>query len=171
MPRAEFKDRYITTYFSTPEEKQFWEEFAKAHGATLSKLIHEALATLKQQESVQPRPDKIKELEALKEELQTARRELKLREELLKRYESELYRIRHAGFEAGSSEREGSRRHDLDLIQLLKTGKTLDSSEILEGLGIDPNDNKALKLVWGQLESLQKYNLVHETRFGWRWSK
>jgi hypothetical protein len=171
MPREDYNERTFTTYFDTPEEKRFWEKFAEDHGKSLSGLILEALAVLRDKESIHPKPNIIKETKNLKDDLWEARQELKLKGELIQRYESELYKIRHAGFEKVLPEGDGSRRYDLDLLQLLKAGKTLDSHGILAGLGIDANDKEAARLVWNQLESLQKYGLVHETRFGWRWGR
>lgn len=171
MVRPEFKDRFITTYFGTREEKKYWESFAEDRGKSLSRLIPEALAALKDRETSLPRPDLLAEIESLKEELRECKHELKIREELLRRYESELYKIKHAGFEEDAMGMEIARRYDLHLIQLLKSGKTLEGSDILASLGIGQDDRESANLVWKQLENLQKFGLVHETRFGWKWSR
>jgi hypothetical protein len=64
---------------------------------------------------------------------------------------------------------EGTRRHDQELIKILKRGKTLEGYLILKELGIDPGETEAVKLVDNQLESLRRFGLVEETAGGWRW--
>jgi hypothetical protein len=66
---------------------------------------------------------------------------------------------------------EGSRRHDEELIKILKKGKAIEGYAILEKLGIDPRDTEAAKLVNNQLESLRRFSLVEEDANGWRWIK
>jgi hypothetical protein len=170
MPRPKYKDRYASYYFDTKEEKLFWEKFAKERGTSLSNLIPEALAALRDRDSSLPRPDLLKENELMKEELRKASRELKLKDSLIQKYESELYKTQQSEFQEVTPEGEVSRRYDLSLVKLLKSGKTYDSQAILTNLGIDPNDGKIVRLIWNQLEALQKYELVHETQFGWKWS-
>ncbi len=66
---------------------------------------------------------------------------------------------------------EGTRRHDQELINVLKRGKALEGYTILKELSIDPGDTEAVKLVNNQLESLRRFGLVEETGNGWRWIK
>ena len=166
MPREEFKNRYLSAYFSTEREKIFWENFAKEKGTTLSKLVIEGLAMLRDKDLVNPRPDLIKENDALKTELKKIKYELKITSELLRKYETEVYKARHAGFKALNIKESEFRRYDLDLVKLLKSGKTFNSEELLESLHIDPNDIEASSLVWNQLAALETFGLVVETRLG-----
>jgi hypothetical protein len=85
--------------------------------------------------------------------------------------ESELYRMRHAGFSTVRPQGQGSRQYDMALIQVLQDGKTLDISEILVSLGVDPNNLAVTDLIWKQLMSLEEYGLIQETKSGWKWSK
>jgi hypothetical protein len=66
---------------------------------------------------------------------------------------------------------EGTRRHDQELINVLKRGKALEGYTILKELSIDPGETEAVKLVNNQLESLRRFGLVEETANGWRWIK
>lgn len=171
MPRDEYKNRYASVYFGTQEEKLFWEKFAQERGTTLSNLIFEGLSSLRDRETATPRPDLIKENEALRDELRQVRSELKLKSELLRRYEDENYKLRFADFESVDP-RSGSRKFDAELIKLLKRNKkTLNSSGILDALGIDSRDMQAVKLIRNQLESLLRFGLVTENSSGWRWAK
>jgi len=66
---------------------------------------------------------------------------------------------------------EGTRRHDEDLIKVLRHRKSVEGYAILKELGVDPRDTEAVKLVNNQLESLRRFGLVEETGTGWRWIK
>lgn len=171
MPREEYRNRYASVYFSTQEEKQFWDSFAQERGTTLSNLIFEGLSSLRDREISSPRPDLIKENESLRDEIRQVRAELKLKSELLRRYEDENYKLRFADFESVELQ-SGSRKFDIELIKLLKENKkTFNSSDILDTLGIDSRDIQAVKLVRNQLESLQRFGIITENSYGWRWVK
>ena len=71
MPPKAFAGRYISVYLDTREEKTFWEEKAKEHGTTLSKLVFEGLETLRTRIESKPRPDLLKENELLKPTFRT----------------------------------------------------------------------------------------------------
>jgi hypothetical protein len=70
MPRRNLNGREFSKYFNTPEEKIFWQEFAKGHGKSLNALIDEALAELRDKESAPVRPDLTRETKELKRDLQ-----------------------------------------------------------------------------------------------------
>ena len=172
MPPKQFVGRYISVYFDTREEKTFWEEKAKEHGTTLSKLVFEGLETLRTKIESKPRPDLLKENESLKEKIAKIEREIRLQTNLIEKYESELYRVQHAGFKELTPAGEGMRSYDLNLIQLLKSSKkVLDSKTLLVSLKIDPSDLAATRLVRNQLEALQRYGLAKENSSGWTWTK
>jgi hypothetical protein len=171
MPREEYRNRYTSVYFGTQEEKLFWEKFAQERGTTLSNLIFEGLSSLRDKETAKPRPDLIKENEDLRDELRQVRSEIKLKSELLHRYEDENYKLRFANFESVDPH-SGSRKFDVELIKLLKgKNKTFNSGDILDALGIDSHDIQSVKLVRNHLESLLRFGLVTENSSGWRWSK
>jgi len=93
--------------------------------------------------------------------------ELKLKSLPLERQETELYKLR---FESFGNEREtGTRAMDVELVKILKRGRTLSGNEILKELNIDPRDSEAVKLVRNQLDTLQRYGLARETQRGWQW--
>lgn len=172
MPPKAFVGRYISVYFDTREEKTFWEEKAREHGTTLSKLVFEGLETLRTKIETKPRPDLLKENESLKEKIARTEREIHLQANLIEKYESELYRARYAGFQEITPKGEGQRAYDLNLIQLLKSSKkTLDSKALLASLKIDPQDMAATRLVRNQLEALQRYGLAKQDSSGWKWMK
>ena len=164
------KNRYIDVYLPSGAAKKQWEEDAKKAGLPLSKFVFEAVEAFRSVKDERPRSDFIKELAEIKEGAQKLRADLKLKNMLLEKLEAEVYKARYDSFkevELG----EGSRRHDEELIKILKHGKTIEGYAILKELGIDPRDTEAVKLVNNQLESLRRFGLIEEDANGWRWVK
>jgi hypothetical protein len=95
---------------------------------------------------------------------------LKLKNLLLEKLESEVYKARYDSFKEVEM-CEGIRHHDEDLIKVLRRRKAMEGYAILKELGVDPHDTEAVKLVNNQLESLRRFGLVEETGTGWRWIK
>jgi hypothetical protein len=166
MPRKEYRDRYTSVYFSSPEEMAKWEAKAKEYGVTLPRMIGEALNGLDNQ--AKPRPDLIQKVSALEDEVTRLRNELRLKSVLIEKYEADLFRLQNAGF-AELDPEDGARRYCQKLIALLKDGKIHDSEDIFSGLNIDPRDSEACRLVQNQLLSLERHGLIAETAMGWKW--
>ena len=164
------KARYINVYLPSEAAKLQWEEDANEAGIPLSCFVFEAVEAFRASKEETPRSDFIKELAEAKEELQKLRSEMKLKNLLLEKLEGEVYKARYDSFnevEMG----EGTRRHDEDLIKVLRGRKSMEGYAILQELGVDPRDTEAVKLVNNQLESLRRFGLVEETGTGWRWIK
>jgi len=89
---------------------------------------------------------------------------------LLEKLEAEVYKARYEGFKEVEIGK-GTRRHDEDLIKVLKRGKAVEGYALLKELGIDPRDTDVVRLVNNQIESLRRFGLVEETANGWRWIK
>jgi hypothetical protein len=164
------KARYVDVYLPSEAAKQQWEEDAKKAGIPLSRFVFEAVEAFRASKKETPKLDFVKELAETKEELQKLRSELKLKNLLLEKLEGEVYKARYDSFkevELG----EGTRRHDEELIKVLRRRKSMEGYAILKELGVDPRDTEAVKLVNNQLESLRRFGLVEETGTGWRWIK
>ena len=164
------KARYINVYLPSEAAKQQWEKDAKEAGIPLSRFVFEAVEAFRTSKKEAPRADFVKELAETKEELQKLRSELKLKNLLLEKLEDEVYKARYDSFKEVEIS-EGTRRHDEDLIKVLRRRKSLEGYAILKELGVDPRDTEAVKLVNNQLESLRRFGLVEETGTGWRWIK
>jgi len=160
-------DRYVNVYLPSKDDKQRWEAAAKGKGLTLSKFIFGTVESVLSGKEETPRYELVQELSDLKVEVQKLSSELKMKNLLLEKLEAEIYKTRYASF--GEPDHEGIRRHDEELIALLKQGKAFDGNVILRKLGIDPRDSEAVKLVSNQLETLSRFGLVKETSAGWRW--
>lgn len=170
MVAPSLKARYVDVYLPSEATKRQWEEDAKKAGIPLSRFVFEAVEAFRVAKEEKPRSDFVKELAEVKEEVQKLRNELKLKNMLLEKLEGDVYKARYESFkeiEIG----EGTRRHDEDLIKILKRGKAIEGYAILKELGIDPRDTEAVKLVDNQLESLRRFGLVEEKSIGWRWIK
>ena len=102
--------------------------------------------------------------------MQKLHSELKMKTLLLEKLEADVYKGRYASFQEAQMG-EGTRRHDEELIKILRRGKAIEGYSILKQLGIDPGDTEAVKLVNNQLDSLRRFGLVEETASGWRWIK
>ncbi len=164
------KARYINVYLPSEAAKLQWEEDAKEAGIPLSRFVFESVEAFRASKKETPRSDFIKELAEAKEELQKLRSELKLKNLLLEKLEGEVYKARYDSFKEVEMG-EGTRRHDEDLIKVLRHSKSMEGYAILMELSVDPRDTEAVKLVNNQLESLRRFGLVEETGTGWRWIK
>jgi len=96
-----------------------------------------------------PRSDLVRELAEAKEEAQKLRSELKMKTLLLEKLEADIYKARYSNFQEVEMG-EGTRRHDQELINILKRGKALEGYSILKELAIDPGETEAVKLVNNQ---------------------
>jgi hypothetical protein len=164
------KARYVDVYLPSENAKLEWEEDAKKSGLPMSKFVFAAVEAFRAAKDETPRSDMVRELAETKEESQKLRSELKMKTLLLEKLEADLYKARYANFQEVVMD-EGTRRHDKELINVLKRGKALEGYTILKKLSIDPGETEAVKLVNNQLESLRRFGLVEETANGWKWIK
>jgi tRNA nucleotidyltransferase/poly(A) polymerase len=164
------KARYVDVYLPSEKSKHEWEEEAKKAGLPMSKYVFEAVEAFRAAKDETPKSEIVKELAESKEEAQKLRSELKMKTLLLEKLEADVYKVRYASFQEVQMG-EGTRRHDEELIKILRHGKALEGYSILKELGIDPMDTQAVKLIDNQLESLRRFGLVEETANGWRWIK
>ena len=162
------KSRYVYLYLPSAEEKARWYDLAKKAKAPLSKFVIEIVENaLADDAEFKPRGELTKEISALRKEAKELRDELKLKNVVLDKYETELKRYRSAAFLDESFE--GTRAHNKELIELLRRGGTIDSYKILEALGIDPKDSELVKAISHQLEDMEAYGMIASTSKGWKW--
>jgi hypothetical protein len=164
------KSRYVDVYLPSEEAKREWEAEAKKAGLPMSKFVFEAVEAFRTAKDEPPKFEMVKELADAKEEVQKLRSELKMKTLLLEKLEADVYKARYADFQEVQLG-EGTRRHDEELIKILRRGKPIEGYSILKQLGIDPADTEAVKLVNNQLDSLRRFGLVEETANGWKWIK
>jgi hypothetical protein len=164
------KARYVDVYLPSENAKLEWEGEAKKAGLPMSKFVFAAVEAFRTARDDTPRSEIVRELAEAKEEAQKLRSELKMKTLLLEKLEADVYKARYSNFQEVEMG-EGTRRHDQELITILKRGKTLEGYSILKELAIDPGETEAVKLVNNQLESLRRFGLLEETAKGWKWIK
>jgi len=167
MARKEYRGRTATVYLPAGEILTAWQNEAKQGGATISEYIFEMVEKARRPAEDQPRPDLVRENSDLKTLNRKLEQEVNLLKANMEILQAEVYKQRFAGFEQVDAP--GMHSYDKALIDMLKRGKILDSQEILSGLGINPRDSQAVKLVSNQLEELKRFGLVSESIQGWRW--
>jgi hypothetical protein len=162
------KSRYVYLYLPSAEDKERWGKLAAEVGVPLTKFVIEIVENALLEESeFKPRAEMIKELGSLRDEVRKLRDDLKLKNIVIDKYESELKRYRSATFLEGGFE--GTREYGQELIELLKRKTVIDNYKVLEELGIDPREADLVKAVSSQLDNLEAYGLVESTSRGWRW--
>jgi hypothetical protein len=167
MPRPEQVQFLI--YPPSKELIEEWRAASKDHGTSLNNYIIEMVEKSRHLENSNERPNLAKEVSELKEENANLHNELRLKELILQKYESELYKLRHEAF--FDADQRDQREYDEKLVIALKRGRTMSERDIYSELGIDPRDSEAAKLVSNQLKGLMRYKLVEETSLGLRWIK
>jgi len=164
------KSRYVYLYLPSQADKARWEKLAEDAKTPLSKFIIEIVESALSEDAVlKPRGELMKEISGLAQENKELRDELRLKNVVIDRYEDELKRYRSAAFL--DSDFDGVRKHQKELVDLLKKGGTYDSYRILEALGIKPTDSDLVKAVSSQLEDLEAYGMIESTSKGWKWKK
>jgi len=162
------KSRYIWLYCRSKAQKDEWQALAGKVNTPLSvwctSIIEERIA---EDEDHRPRHKIVKELESLKADNKALRDDLRQKEVVLQRYEAELRRYRAEPFQTEAFK--GVRTFSKELVDILKARSRVGSYEILELLGIRPDESQAIKAVSKQLEELEKFNLVKADGKGWQW--
>lgn len=162
------KSRYIWLYCRSKAQKEEWQALAEKADTPLSvwctSIIEERIA---EDEDHRPRHKIVKELESLKADNKALRDDLRQKEVVLQRYEAELRRYRAEPFQTEAFK--GVRTFSKELVDILKARSHVGSYEILELLGIRPDESQAIKAVSKQLEELEKFNLVKADGKGWQW--
>jgi hypothetical protein len=162
------KSRYVYLYLPSAVDKARWESLAKEAGVPLSKFVIEVFENALAEESdFKPRGELVKEVGRLRSENKELGDDLKQKKIVLDKYETELKRYRSEAFIEDKFE--GVRKYSKELISILKSGSVTDSYNLLERLGIDPNNTDLVKAMSKQLEELEGFGLVTSTQRGWRW--
>jgi hypothetical protein len=167
MPRPE-QVQYLI-YPPSKELIEEWRAASKERGTSLNNYIIEMVEKSRHLENNNPRPDLSRENSELKEENRKLRDDLRIKELILEKYESELYKVRYGTF--SDLDKQGQRGFDEKLVVALKRGRMMSDRDIYSELGIDPRDAEAVRLVSNQLKGLLRYGLIEETPRGWRWIK
>jgi predicted nuclease with TOPRIM domain len=163
------KSRYVYLYLPTVEDKKRWQSLADEAGVPLSKFVIEVVeSSLTDQSDFKPRGELVKEIGKLRTENKELRDDLKQKKIVLEKYENELKRYRSEAFLEDKFE--GVRKYNKEIMAILKRGGVVDSYELLEELGINPQEADTVRAVSKQLEDLESYGLLTSTKRGWKWA-
>ena len=172
LPKTEtIKERTVYVYLPSLEMIQDWRKRSEAAKTSLSRFVidrvEDAIRRDEGEEGYLSRLELVKRLKKVEEELKELANENRMLKKLVENQEIELRRYRSEPFLA--KDFEGTRRYDQELIELLKSGKSYSSEEILARLGIDRGNVDLAKALNNQLELLEAYGLVAYSGRGWRW--
>ena len=166
MPGREYNGRTVQVIFPSSHFFQKWKDKAKSSKISLSKWIFE---TVEASESEEPRePTIIQDQVALKDENRKLRRQLTEKEIIIERLETETFKLKHESF---LRDLPGEKSYSIKLIEVLKSGGTWSSKDLLAEMAISVDDMKAMKIMTNQLYALQDFGLVRESNNGkgWTW--
>jgi hypothetical protein len=162
------RSRYIWLYLPSKADKERWQALAEKAQTPLSgfciSIIEEKLA---EEDGGVPRQKVMKEMETLKAENKVLRDEMRQKEIVIERYEAELRRYRSEPFL--HDDYKGVRPFSEELAKILKERGHVDGYQLLDLLGIKPNEAETIKAVSKQLEELEAYGLVKTNGKDWQW--
>lgn len=165
MPPAGYEGRALMIYFSSKKELNDLID-AASKARVSSSMFAQEMIRLGMDQPKSPRGDPEGSAQA-REEISRLRRELKEKNALMEKMESEIFALRHQGF--ATDRLVGQLDLSNDLIEFLQTGKTYRSNEIMKALGIDAKNIDAIKALAGQLHALEDLKLLEESQRGWKW--
>jgi hypothetical protein len=171
VKNKQLTDRSIYVYPPTVEMAQEWKSLADKANVSISKFVLEHVEnSLKQEEDRKGYASSANLLKQLNEKDEQIAK-LTQDNRLLKMLADNLDRgLKHYRAQPFLDDKfEGVRKYDKELVELLKTDKTIDSDRLLKQLGINPKDTDLVKAINKQLHALNAYGLVEPTARGWRW--
>jgi len=163
------KDRRVDVYLDTLERKEKWKGLAEEEDESLSKFVQQCVEYAIEQggpdfSELGKRAKKIQELE---EEVRDLRKEVKQKDMVIERLESDLKRYRMEPFL--EEDFDGVREFDQELIEIIKGTDRITSEDLIRRLDIDQTDQDLMKAINSQLQQLESYGLIAHTSKGWRW--
>lgn len=163
------KDRRVDVYVDTIDRKERWSRIAEEKDESLSQFVQQCVEYAIEQGG----PDftelgeESKQIQELEEEVRELRQDVKQKQIVIEKLESELKELRTQPFT--EDEFEGRRQYDQELIEELQRADRITGDELLRRLNIDPVETELVKGVNTQLQQLEDYGLVRSTPQGWVW--
>jgi predicted RNase H-like nuclease (RuvC/YqgF family) len=163
------KDRRVDVYVDTIDRKKRWTEHADEADESLSQFVQQCVEYAIEQGG----PDftelgeESKEIQELEEQVSDLQQDIKQKEIVIEKLESELKALRSKPFR--DEDYEGQREYDQELIEELQRADRITGDELLRRLDVDPSDTEVVKGVDQQLQQLEDYGLVRSTPQGWVW--
>jgi len=163
------KDRRVDVYVDTIDRKERWSEIAEEEDESLSQFVQQCVEYAIEQGG----PDftelgaESKQIQELEAEVSDLRQDVKQKEIVIDKLETELKELRTQPFL--EEEFEGKRTFDQELIEELQRADRLTGDELLRRLDVDPSETELVTGIDTQLQQLEAYGLVRSTPQGWVW--
>ena len=165
MPPKRYRGRYTEIYFPSEKFLERWKEKAKDARMPLSSWVFATVeATI--DGTIEPSQEITSHNVSLQEENRRLRRELEKDEAKLRELETQIFKLQHSSI---FSDTDNRRVYSGKLIKALRSGGTWPGCELLEELGVSPNDTEVVQSVSAQLQALQDFGLISENARGWKW--
>jgi len=166
------KQRAIYVYLPSSEMAEEWKRRANEEGVSISKCVVERVGgdlsrEEEDKERCLTRLELINRLKEADEEIKRLNEENRLLRRVVESLDSELRMQRAREFIVDDFQ--GKREIERELVELLKSGKTLSESQILGGLNIKPEQVELIKAIRNELYTLASYGIVENSPRGWRW--
>lgn len=165
------KDRRVDVYVDTIDRKERWSRIADEEDESLSQFVQQCVeyAIEKGGPDFTELGEESKQIQALEEEVAELRRDVKQKEMVIEKLESELTELRTQPFL--EEDFEGRRKYDEELIDELQRADRITGDELLRRLNVDPSETDLVKGIDTQLKQLEDYGLVRSTPKGWVWDE
>lgn len=163
------KERRVDVYLDTLERKERWTELADEADESLSKFVQRCVeyAIERGGPDFAKLGERSKKIQELEEDVRELRKEVKQKNIVIEKLQSDLQRHRLEPFM--EDDYEGLRDYDRELIEILQNSDRITGDELIRRLDIDPSETDLMQAVDRQLQQLEKYGLVDNTSKGWRW--
>lgn len=163
------RERRVDVYLDTIDQKARWTHKANGEGESLSKFVQKCVEYTIENggpdfSELGERSKVIQDLEA---EVKSLRNEVKQKDIVIDKLESDLRRYRTEAFV--DDDFEGVREFDQALVELLKTAGRIKGEELVRRLGVDQTDRDVMQGIDAQLRRLESYGLIEHATHGWRW--
>jgi len=166
------KERAIYVYLPSIKMAREWKELAEKAGISISKFVVEHVENSLMQERgdkiFASRKDLIRRIKELEKENKEIQKKYDILSKAYEKLEDELKSYRRMPF---YEEQEGIRRYEKEIVEIFKKKKRVRSDELLDELGISPNDKKSIKAINRQIQNLEAYGLIEPFLGGWKWKE
>jgi predicted nuclease with TOPRIM domain len=166
MPLEKYRGRRWEIYFPSEEFLEKWKEKAKTVGMPLSKWIFETVEAHMDEDTMTAQ-ELAKDQEALRDQNRNLRRELDNVKAELERQKTEAFKLKNEALLQPVPQ--GVVQLNERIVNILKSGGSWSSQELLKELDVNASDIEAIQIVTHQLQMLQDFDLVSEGARGWKW--
>ena len=173
MPDKAIKQRTVYVYLPSKDIMEDWKAKAREAGMSVSKfIIQNVREALREKDDPTYRaPEELrKEMIELQKDNDSLREELRQKRMLVRRMDEDL-RAARASLARPFLEKgyKGEREYEARLVKILMERRFLTHDEVLDEIGVRPDDAEMADAIGAQIEQLERYELVQQTPKGIKW--